>query len=268
MKTRLLFPIILLFFLCAQSESNQLFAQEKKGDLEDFADDFEDDDSDDSDDEGSEFFFWLFFEHIGDVAQLWGGAAGTEFGPYPSFPYAATDGFMTYTNDHRSYFFNTEIGYSQVNEDLRSYLLRWETQFVGRSKLSFDMTVYQEDVLNEFTHLAKQDYLALYGFRYGYAVYRSPQLLLNIEGGYRSLYHNRHHNGPEIALDMQLFPRNPLIFETRLAAAYLGNSPLYTVESSAGFMFGRLELLAGIRLLKNGDQDLLDGFRFGFRVWY
>ncbi len=255
--------LILLLLFCAGP--GRALAQEKKGDLDDFTEDFGNDDSEDDDSasDDTEFFLWLIFNHIGDVASLW-----TGLGPYPSYPYAGNNGFMTNNNEYRSYFFNTGFSYHYVNQNLRSYQLRWETQFVGRSKLSFDLSTYQEEVFDQFSNLPRKDHLTLMGFRYGYAAYRSPQLILNIEGGYRGLYHHNRLSGPEIALDMQLFPRKPLIFETKLAAAYVGESPLYTVESSLGVMVGRLEFLGGIRVLKNKDQDLLDGFQVGLRIWY
>jgi len=51
-------------------------------------------------------------------------------------------------------------------------------------------------------------------------------------------------------------------------AAYVTNGWLFTVESSAGILLGRVELLAGLRILKNQSPDLLDGFRVGLRIWY
>ncbi|MFQ5676707.1 MAG: hypothetical protein ACE5G1_12490 [bacterium] len=245
-------------------------AQEKsKGDLEDFTDDFgEDDSGDDSDaEEAGHFFLTVFLDNIGEFAKLWGGTPATEFGPFPSFPYAGGDGFMTNSDDYRSYFFNTELSYHHLNSNLRSYLFNWETQFVRRSKLAFDLAVYEEDVPDiEFGF--RKDHLTLWGIRYGYAVFRSPQLILNLEGGFRGFHRNRSHGGPELAFDLQLFPRRPLVIETKLAVAYVSNAPLYTVESSAGIMFGRFEVLGGLRILKNKSSDLLDGFRVGLRIWY
>ena len=159
----------------------RVYAQEKgKGDLEDFADDYGEEESEDDSEtsEAVEFFLWAFFNSVGDFAELWGGTPGTEYGPFPSFPYASGDGFMTDSDDHRSYFFNTEFNYHYLTSNLRSYGLKWETQFVGTSKLSFDLSVYEEVLANEFNFGTHRDQMAFYGFRYGYALYRSPQLIL------------------------------------------------------------------------------------------
>ncbi|MFQ5651185.1 MAG: hypothetical protein ACE5IY_14695 [bacterium] len=267
---RIFFLPFLLVLAVTLSVPAQSMAQKKekgKGDLEDFADDYgEDESGSDDDSEATEFFLWLFFENIGDLAQLWGGTAGTEFGPFPSFPYAEGDGFMTTTSEFRSYYFNTEVNYHPVNADLRSYILKWETQFVGKSKLSFDLAVYEENLVDEVGPY--KDHLTFFGFRYGYALYRTPQMILNLEGGFRGFHRNTSHGGPEIAVDFTLFPKRPLIIETELAAAYVSNGPLYTVETSAGIALGRFEILGGLRILKNKDSDLLDGFRIGLRVWY
>lgn len=245
--------------------------QEKgKGDLEDFTDDYDDgeeSDCDNCDDDAEHFFLYLFLDNIADVARLWGHTDGTRFGVFPSFPYAKGDGFAAGSNDYRSYFFNTEFSYNYVNDNLRSYLFKWETQFAHRSKLSFDLATYEENLFDADGG-PRTDHLTLYGFRYGYAVFRSPQMILNLEGGFRGFHRRRSHGGPEAALDLQLFPRKPLIIETEIAAAYVSNGPLYTVESSAGIAVGRLEVLGGLRILKNKSADLLDGFRFGLRVWY
>ena len=244
------------------------YAQEKgKGDLEDFADDFgeEESGSDSDTEEAGRFFLWLFFESFSEISQLWGGTPETEFGPFPSHPYAGGNGFMSHSDDYRSYFFNTEFSYHQVHRsNVRSFILKWETQFVRSSKLAFDVAFYQEDLFNN----GFQDQLTFWGIRYGHSVYRSPQMILNLEGGFRGFHRNRAHGGPEIAVDLQLFPKKPLVIETKLAVAYISNAPLYTVEANAGILFGRLEVLGGIRILKNKSSDLLDGFKVGLRVWY
>lgn len=246
-------------------------AQEKgKGDLEDFADDFGEDESGNESDteEAGRFFLWLFFESIGEISHLWGGTPETEFGPFPSHPYAGGSGFMSQSNDFRSYFFNTEFSYHSIDRsNVTSFLLKWETQFVHSSKLAFDLAFYQEDLFeNGFGRV--NDQLTFWGIRYGHALYRSPQMILNLEGGFRGFHRNRAHGGPEIAVDLQLFPKKPLIIETKLAAAYISGAPLYTVEGSAGILFGRFEVLGGVRILKNKSSDLLDGFKIGMRIWY
>lgn len=182
---RLLILMLLLIFVVF-CDTNIVNAQkEKKGDLEDFADDFGEEESDDSDDNDSgEFFLWLFFENIGDIAQLWGGTPETEFGPFPGFPYAENAGFMTYTDDFRSFFINTELNFHYINENLISYIFKWESQFLGRSKLSFDIAWYGESLFkNELG--TRKDYLTFFGLRYGRALFRSPQAILNLEGGFR-----------------------------------------------------------------------------------
>ncbi len=267
--------ILLLIFvftlLSLPVHPHTAFAQDKKkGDLEGFTDDYGDDESEDNgdSDDSTEFFLWLFFDNIGDFVNLWGGTPGTQFGPYPSYPYAAGNGFGVNSDEYRSFFFNTEFNYHYLNDHLQSYLFKWESQFLRNSKLSFDLAVYEETIAeNNFSYQSK-DYLALWGARYGYAVVRTPQLILNVEGGFRSLIRNRVHGGPEIALDVQIFPKRPFIFETKLAAAYVSNAPLYTFESSMGIAVGRFEILGGLRVLKNKSEDLLDGFKIGLRVWY
>lgn len=246
-----------------------LLAQEEgKGDLEDFADDYgeEESEKDSESDEMAEFFLYAFLENIGDIVQLWGGTPETEFGPFPSFPYAEGEGFLTDSNNFRSYFFNTEFNYHYLRSSLKSYILKWETQFVRRSKLSFDLAVYEEDLIDEFG--ARRDYLTFYGLRYGQAIYRTQQLIVNLEGGFRGFHRHRAHGGVELAIDLQLFPKKPLVIETEVAAAYVSNGPLYTVESSVGILLGRFEFLGGMRILKNKSTDLLDGFRLGLRIWY
>ena len=260
MKTAVLLFLV-LFVLAWPFSSSGLLAQEEKGDLEDFIDDYDDDESSDSD--GADFFIWVAIEYLDDFAQLWGKAPGTEVGPFPSHPYAEGDGFMADPQSFRSYFFNTELSYQYLSEDLTALVLKWETQFVHRSKLSFDFAYYQET----FDSGAK-DYLRFWGGRYGYAVFRSSQVLLNLEVGLRGFTGRISRWGPELGADLQLFPGKPVVIETELAAAYVGNGPLYTVESSAGVLLGRFEFLAGIRILKNKSVDLLDGFRVGLRVWY
>jgi hypothetical protein len=255
----------LLFLL-----SGAVMADDDKGDLEDFADDFGEEESDDDGGYGTEHFFYFILDNIDIIVHMWGRAPGTEFGPYPSHPYADGPGFMSLHDDFRSYFFNTEIGYNYLSGDLRSYLLRWDSQFIGSSKLSFDLAVYEEKRLEDGYRY--NDHLTFLGIRYGHAFFRSPQMLVNIEGGLRSMYRNGSHSGPEIAMNLQLFPGKPLILETEVAAAYLfgytRGAPLYTIESSAGILLGRVEILGGIRILKNRSQDLLDGFRLGIRIWY
>lgn len=274
-QLRLCFLFSLMVFLGSSSvflsSPGRVCAQEKgKGDLEDFADDYgEEKSKDDSEaNEAIEFFLLALFNSVGDFSELWGGTPGTEYGPFPSFPYASGDGFMTDSDDHRSYFFNTEFNYHYLTSNLRSYGLKWETQFVGTSKLSFDVSVYEEVLANEFNFGTHIDRMTIYGFRYGYALYRSPQLILNLEGGFRGFHRRTSHGGVEAAIDLQLFPKKPLIIETEIAAAYVSNGPLYTIESSAGIALGRFEILGGMRILKNKDADLLDGFRLGLRVWY
>ena|GEM_PF-2141073 len=247
------------------------YGQEKgKGDLEDFTDDYDDDedaDCTDCEDDAEHFFLYLFLDNIADVARLWGRTDGTRFGVFPAFPYAEGEGFAATSDDYRSYFFNTEFSYNYVNDNLRSYLFKWESQFAHRSKLSFDLAAYEENLFDaDFG--TRKDHLTLYGLRYGYALFRSPQIILNLEGGFRGFHRRRAHGGPEAALDLQLFPKKPLIMEMEVAAAYVSNGPLYTVESSAGIAFGRFEVLGGLRILKNKSADLLDGFRVGLRVWY
>jgi len=265
MKQLIFLTLVLgiLGFFCAPDST---WAQEEKeGDLEDFADDYDDDD-DSGNDDGGNFFLYVLIENFDDFVRLWGGTPETAFGPYPSFPYQEGDGFMTGSENYRSYFFNTELTYHQLNSDLRSYLFKWETQFVGRSKLSFDLSAYQENISTP--HGPSTDHLTLLGIRYGYAIFRSPQMMLNLEGGYRGLYRNGSHSGPELALDLQLFPKKPLIIETEISAALINGRPLYIVDSSAGLAVGRFEILGGMRILKNGSGDLLDGFRIGLRLWY
>jgi hypothetical protein len=260
-----------LLTLSMLSAASSLSAQEKdKGDLEDFADDYEEDKpkDDSSSDEAVEFFLWAFFNSIGEMAHLWGGTPETEFGPFPSFPYSDGDGFMTNSEEFRSYFFNTEFNYQFLTSHSRSYGLKWETQFVGTNKLSFDLSVYEESRADGSSLRQSKDYLTFFGARYGHALYRSPQIILNLEGGFRGFHYRRSHGGVEAAIDLQMFPRKPLIVETELAAAYVSNGPLYTVETSAGFLFGRVEVLGGFRILKNKSSELLDGFRLGLRVWY
>jgi len=247
------------------------FAQEKgKGDLEDFADDFgeEESGSDSDTEESARFFLWLFFESISEISHLWGGTPETQFGPFPSHPYSKGNGFMTHSYDYRSYFFNTEFSYHQINRsNVTSFLLKWETQFVHSSKLAFDVSFYQEDFSdNGFGHV--KDQMTFWGIRYGYALYRSPQMILNLEGGFRGFHRNGAHGGPEIAIDLQLFPKKPLIIETKLAAAHISGAQLYTVEANAGVLLGQVEVLGGLRILKNKSSDLLDGFKVGLRVWY
>ena len=247
------------------------FAQEKgTGDLEDFADDFgeEESGSDSDTEESARFFLWLFFESFSEISQLWGGTPETEFGPFPSHPYAGENGFMSHSDDYRSYFFNTEFSYHQVHRsNVRSFIVKWETQFVRSSKLAFDVAFYQEDLFENGFRQTK-DQLTFWGIRYGHSLYRSPQMILNLEGGFRGFHRNRAHGGPEIAVDLQFFPEKPLIIETSLAVAYISNAPLYTVEANAGILFGRFEVLGGLRILKNKSSDLLDGFKVGLRVWY
>ncbi len=245
------------------------FAQKKgKGDLEDFTDDYDEEESDSEGDDSdtAEFFIWVFLNNIGEIAQLWGRTPGTEFGQFPAFPYAEGQGFLNAANDYRSYFFTTELNYHMLNEDLRSYMFKWETQFVHKSKLSFDMAVYEEDRIDEFGSF--KDHLTFFGFRYGYAVYQTPQIIANLEVGFRGFHRHTTHGGPELALDLTIFPKKPLIFEMELAAAYVSNGALYTAEASAGLAIGRIEILGGLRVLKNKDSDLLDGFRVGVRFWY
>jgi hypothetical protein len=212
-------------------------------------------------------FFLIFFDNFADFVRLWGQTPGTEFGPYPSFPYADGDGFMADSHQFRSYFFNTEFTYHHLSSNLRSYLLKWETQFIRSSKLAFDLAVYEEDLFDPVSGVRK-DKLVFYGLRYGHALFRSPHMLFNLEGGFRGFLRNRAHGGVEAALDLQLFPKKPLVIETEVAAAYVTNGWLFTVESSAGILLGRIELLAGLRILKNQSPDLLDGFRVGLRIWY
>ncbi|MCG8607085.1 hypothetical protein MJD09_19140, partial [bacterium] len=133
-RNLLAFSLATLLFLPMLCGADSVSAQEKgKGDLEDFADDYEEDkpEKDSSSDEAVEFFLWAFFNSIGDLAYLWGGTPETEFGPFPSFPYADGDGFMTNSDDFRSYFFNTEFNYQYLTSHSRSFGLKWETQFVG-----------------------------------------------------------------------------------------------------------------------------------------
>ncbi len=262
--------LILLGLLLFTHSSTPLLAQEKgKGDLEDFADDYGEEDGDD--DSGSsdavEFFLYAFFDNFADFVRLWGHAPGTEFGPYPSHPYAAGAGFMNPTEEFRSYFFNTEVSYHYLNENLRSYNFKWETQFVRSSKLSFDFSVYDEELVDSFgTH---HDRMTFFGLRYGHALYRTQQMIWNLEFGFRGFHRRSGHAGPEVAMDLQIFPRKPLIMEMELAAAYISNGGmLYTVESSAGVILGRVEILGGLRILKNKSADMLDGFRVGMRIWY
>jgi len=261
--------LMLLYAPFSRSVHDACAQEKKKGDLEDFADDFGDEESDDDgdSDDSSDFFLWLFFDNIDDFIQLWGGTPGTAFGPFPSHPYAADDGFMVNADEFRSYFFNTEFSYHYLHENLQSFIFKWETQFAHKSKLSFDVAFYEETVHDDAFSFHK-DYLTYWGARYGYAIVRTPQMLVNVEGGIRGFTRNRFHSGPEVALDLQLFPRRPLILETEVAAAYVTGGPLYTVESSIGVALGRFELLAGLRLLKNRSADLLDGFRVGLRIWY
>jgi hypothetical protein len=264
----LLVGFMVLGFISAGFCASAFAQDDKKGELEDFADDYGEEDDDDSSgsDEAVEFFLYAFFDSFADFVRLWGQTPGTEFGPYPSHPYAGGAGFMSYADDFRSYFFNTEMSYHHLSSNLRSYNFKWETQFVRSSKLSFDLSVYDESIFTSFR--SRHDRLTFYGVRYGHALYRSEQVLLNIEGGFRGFYRRSSHGGPELALDMQLFPRKPLIIETEVAAAYVSNGMLYTVESSAGVIVGRFEILGGMRILKNKSADLLDGFRVGLRIWY
>ncbi|MCG8605639.1 hypothetical protein MJD09_11655, partial [bacterium] len=141
-------------------------------------------------------------------------------------------------------------------------------QFVGTNKLSFDLSIYEETRRNDSGLQQSKDYLTFYGIRYGHALYRSPQMILNLEGGFRGFHYRSSHGGVEAAIDLQVFPRKPIILETELAAAYVSNGPLYTVETSAGFLLGRVEVLGGFRILKSKEDELLDGFRLGLRVWY
>ncbi len=270
MKNNILLVALLGGLLVQLPQPALLQGQEKgKGALEDFAEDHDDEESDCSDcgEDASEFFLYLFMDNIADVLRLWGRTDGTRSGAYPAFPYSEGEGFATQTSDYRSYFFNTEINYHYLNDNLRSYMIKWETQFVHRSKLSFDLAVYEEDLLDAELGRRK-DHLTFFGVRYGYALYQTPQMLLNLEGGFRGFQRKRAHGGPEVALDLQLFPQKPLIIEMEVAAAYVSNGPLYTVESSAGVAVGRFEVLGGMRILRNRDADLLDGFRVGLRVWY
>lgn len=265
--------LLLLVLLFASGQTTVLFAQDQKGDLSGFAEDFEEDDEDEDNDDSdsgiSEFFFWAMIENLDEFASLWGKTPGTEYGPYPGFPYSVGNGFMTNGDDFRSFFFTTELSYHYINDDLRSYLFKWETEFVNWSKLSFDLAVYEEQLFAPSSErLRQKDYLTLMGLRYGVGIWRTPHVIFNIEGGYRSLNFNSGVGGPEIAVDFQFFPKMPLVIETKLSAAYVKRSPLYIVEASAGLAIGRLELLAGMRLMANKDLDVLNGFKLGLRLWY
>lgn len=271
MHSKLNLTLFLLLFSLGSAliGPTYLLAQEEdKGDLEDFGEDFGEDDSNDDADSGeaAQFFLYAFLDNIGDFVRLWGHTPETQFGPYPARPYADGDGFLSDGNSYRSYYFNTEFNYHNLGPDLRSYLFKWETQFAHRSKLSVDVSYYEEDVHDDVTGIRK-DRLSFYGLRYGYAVYRTPQAILNMEVGYRGFHRHAEHGGIEAAADFLLFPRKPLIIETELAAAYVSHSPLFTVESSAGVLIGPFEFLAGLRLLKS-ENTILDGYRFGVRVWY
>jgi hypothetical protein len=259
-------PAILLIptLLCTSALS-----QEKgKGALEDFADDFgEEESGESSNTEAEEFLLRVLIDNAVHIVHLWGHTEATQFGPYPSYPYSHGSTFMASDNDYRSFFFNTEIGYNYLGDQLHSYLIKWETQFSHAHKLSFDMAFYEE-TLTTAENLRYRDRMTFYGFRYGYAVTRTPNVIMNLEGGFRGFHRNVSHGGPELALDLQVFPRKPLILQTEIAAALIDQSWLYTFESSAGVLIGRFEFLTGIRILKNKSADLLDGFRFGVRVWY
>jgi hypothetical protein len=257
------------FLLMVTMTSAGLLAQDEgKGDLEDFADDYGEEESGSNDSDGAgEFFMAFLIDNAVDILRLWGGTPGTEFGPYPSHPYTHGAGFLTTAEDYRSFFFNTEINYHYLNDHLRSYIVKWETQFNHAHKLSFDLALYGEDRVAA-QGIRYQDRLSFYGFRYGYAIARAPGFIMNLEGGLRGFYRNATHNGPEVAFDLQVFPGKPLILETELAAALLSDGWLYTFESSAGILLGRVEVLAGMRILKNQSTDLLDGLRFGLRIWY
>ena len=189
MKTRKFFSVsslILGLLLPLNMTTQSALAQEKgKGEIEDFTDDYgeEDSESDSNTNDAAEFFLWVFFQNIGDLAQFWGGTPETAFGPFPSFPYAEGEGFMTKSNDYRSYFFNTEFNYHHLGSNLRSYLFKWETQFVGSSKLSFDLSFYEEVRKNSGDLSERRDHLTFYGVRYGHALYRTSQLIVNLEGG-------------------------------------------------------------------------------------
>jgi len=269
--------ILLLSVPVVLCDPNMTWAQEeRKGDLEDFEDDYDDDDDSDDDEEeewedddndGQSFFvqacFQLMVEGFSRFFSLWGGTPGTAFGPYPSFPYKENEGFMSTDEAFRSYFFNTEFTYHYLTGNLRSLLFKWETQFVDKSKLSFDLSVYRETITS--ANGSRTDHLTIYGLRYGYAIFRSPKMILNLEGGLRGL---GSHGGYELGLDLQLFPKKPLIIETEAVAGLIEGEPLYIVESSAGVILGRFEFLGGMRILKNQSGDLLDGFRVGVRIWY
>ncbi len=122
---RLLNIILILLYVSA---SGIALAQEKKGDLEDFADDYGEEEASEDADHAAEFFLVALVDHFEDFARLWGRTPGTEFGPYPSHPYEDGDGFMSASNNtYRSYFFNTELDYHPLSSRLRSYLLKWET---------------------------------------------------------------------------------------------------------------------------------------------
>ncbi|HEX9652461.1 MAG TPA: hypothetical protein VGA99_02020 [bacterium] len=263
--------LIMLGAILLNLPSTALLAQDdKKGDLEDFTDDYgeegDDDNCDSCSDDATQFFLAVFFDNFVDFVRLWGNTPGTEFGPYPSHPYAAGNGFMNPSDKFRSYFFNTEASYHYLNDNLRSFNFKWETQFVRSSKLSFDMSIYEEELSDRFG--SHHDRMTFFGVRYGHSLYRTEQMIVNLEGGFRGFHRQSSHGGVELALDMQLFPCRPLIIETEVAAAYVSNGMLYTVESSAGIIVGRFEILGGLRILKNKSADMLDGFRVGLRIWY
>lgn len=264
----LVWLLALLIGFVAGPSADTLMAQKKgKGDLEDFGEDFGEEESDEREsDDGSDFFLWIVLENLPEFIQLWGHTPETQFGLYPSHPYAETEGFAADEPKYRSYYFNTEFNYHHLGPHLRSYLFKWETQFVHRSKLAVDFALYKEDLFDEITGL-REDRLSVYGIRYGYAVYRTSHAILNAEVGFRGLHHRTNHGGAELGVDFLLFPKKPLVIQTEVSAGYLNDGPLFTVESTAGILLGRFEILGGMRLLKSRDT-ILDGYRVGLRIWY
>ncbi|MFQ5709831.1 MAG: hypothetical protein ACE5HO_20445, partial [bacterium] len=138
MSIKLLYSlsILLVGLVLMAGQPTRLCAQEKdKGELGDFGKDFgEGEDSGDSDsdtgDDATEFFLWAFVDNFGDFVRLWGHTPGTEHGPFPTHPYSGEEGFMASENSYRSYYFNTEFNYHNLGSDLRSYIFKWESQFV------------------------------------------------------------------------------------------------------------------------------------------
>jgi hypothetical protein len=110
--------------------------------------------------------------------------------------------------------------------------------------------------------------LTFLGVNAGYEIIATPYLLARPYFGARNMLGlGANFWGPEIGAKLFMFPSKPLSVETNFSRAQINGKPLTIASGTVGIMINRVELRLGGQLFRS-EWTSLDGVKLGMRIWF